>query len=569
MKHIFLSLSFLFVALFFFHPVEAQQYYGTQGDGFMLKLFLPDGSTPLYENKEGGYGYAAFGGDVKEEMEGEVIWVRTNTTSDSIGCDSVVNDLTGKFALVRRGSCEFVLKCLQAQLAGAKAVIVVNHYTGVSDDENTIINMGVGGSVDVQGLHIPCISVCRKVGELMTDAIDNGQPLTARFVFRSLDKATAAYHYATPLGQLDTLKHITAHFSNYSTDTIFDATAHASITEPSGNVVNLSVPVASLAPRQDTLLFFPPYLPPPTVGDFDVIFSNTAFGEPYDTMTRRFRVTEYTWASDNQDLLPGGFLYNYPPWAWPYFQPGALFGLVDVGRLNLFEGYTIGFVLYDADEDNDGIINMPNPNVNEWSQLKPIGWGSYQVTGSEADNDLIATPIRDIVTGQDSVTLKPRHWYFLTQVHTDFGDSSTLAILSATPKQHYFDFPSSPVQIEDAFFPEVSAEATIVQRLASENDVIEPLVTSAKNPLLAPSKFTLFPNPANEIVQLDLHLEAVNKKVAATLLDWRGRAVASEQCFDCQEGTLTFSVQNLPSGTYLMWVRTEEGSTVRKVMICH
>lgn len=549
----------------------------------MLKLFLPDGSTPLFENKDGGYGYAAFGGDVLEEMEGEVIWVRTNTTSDSIGCDSVVNDLTGKFALVRRGSCEFVLKCLRAQLAGAKAVIVVNHYTGVSDDENTIWNMSPGATVDVQGLQIPCIFVCRKVGELMTGAIDNGQPLKARFVFRSLDKATAAYHYATPLSQLDSLKHITVHFSNYSSDTIFDATAHARITEPGGNIVNLSVPVASLAPRQDTLLFFRPYLPPPTVGDFDVVFSNTAFGEPYDTMTRRFRVTEYTWASDNQDLLPGGFLYNYPDFSWPHFQPGALyrtgpngakaaqaiFGLVDVGRLNLFEGYNIGFVLYDADEDNDGTVNMPNANVNEWIQLNPVGWGSYQVTGNEADNDLIATPIKDIVTGQDSVTLKPRHWYYLTQVHTDFGDSSTLAILSATPKQHYFDFPSSPVQVEFAFFSEVSAEVTIVQRLASENDVIEPLVTSTKSPLLDPSKFTLFPNPANEVVQLDLRLSAVNKKAAVSLLDWQGRVVATELRADFQEGTITFEVQNLPSGTYLLWARTEEGAAMRQVMICH
>ncbi len=572
-------LLFLLTALLTFSHLNAQ----TCGNGFLLQLILPDGSMPIFGNEDGGYGCAYYSTSVVQEMQGEVVWGRT-AAGDSLGCDTIVTDLTNKFALVRLGSCEYSQKSHLSYLAGASAIIIVNHYNFANHDDNTIINLGIvdGGQMP----QIPCILVCRKVGNLIANAIDNDLPVTAKFVFSTLSKPNVAYHYATPKNQLDTLKHISVHFFNPTADTLRDALVKAEITEPGGNVVNLSVPVASLAPRQDTLLFFPPYLPPPTVGDFDVVFSNTAFSEPYDTMSRRFRVTEYTWASDNHNLLPGGFRYllsDILPGS--YFQPGALyrtgsdggkaaqaiFGLVGADQLDTSGGYAIGAVLYDADEDNDGVINFSGIAWNSgWDDfMLPVGWGSYEVTGNEADNALIAMPMADIASGQGAVNLKPRHWYYLTLLITDFGDPFNLTTLSATPKQNYFFFPSAPAQVEYTLYPEVTNNATIVQRLASENDVIEPLVTSTKSPLLDPSKFTLFPNPANEIVQLNLSLEAVNKKVAATLLNWQGRAVASEQCIDCQESTLTFSAQNLPSGIYLMWVRTEEGTAMRKVMICH
>lgn len=55
-------------------------------------------------------------------------------TSDA--CEPLVNDLTGKIALVDRGSCTFVLKVSHAQAAGAIAVIVANN-TG-----DSILTMG-------------------------------------------------------------------------------------------------------------------------------------------------------------------------------------------------------------------------------------------------------------------------------------------------------------------------------------------------------------------------------------------------------------------------------------------
>jgi hypothetical protein len=78
---------------------------------------------------------------------------------DSLACASLTNDLTGKVALVYRGTCEFGAKALEAQNAGAVAVIIVNNIPGAP------IAMGagaVGGSVT-----IPVIMVSQADGAII------------------------------------------------------------------------------------------------------------------------------------------------------------------------------------------------------------------------------------------------------------------------------------------------------------------------------------------------------------------------------------------------------------------
>lgn len=76
----------------------------------------------------------------------------------SDACDAVTNDLTGKIALVDRGTCNFTVKAINAQNAGAIGVIIANNQPGATP-------IGLGGS-DPDVL-IPTVSATLDGGALL------------------------------------------------------------------------------------------------------------------------------------------------------------------------------------------------------------------------------------------------------------------------------------------------------------------------------------------------------------------------------------------------------------------
>ena len=81
------------------------------------------------------------------------------------GCNTLINNLTGKIAVIYRNTCEFGLKALNAQNAGAIGVIIINREPGV-------ISMGAGASgVNVT---IPVVMIQDSDGLLITNEMLNG-----------------------------------------------------------------------------------------------------------------------------------------------------------------------------------------------------------------------------------------------------------------------------------------------------------------------------------------------------------------------------------------------------------
>jgi len=86
---------------------------------------------------------------------------------DSLGCVTLINptDINGKIAVVYRGACEFGMKALNAQTAGAIAVVIVNH-TGDAVE--------MGGGADGNNITIPVIMISQQAGALLHDEIAAG-----------------------------------------------------------------------------------------------------------------------------------------------------------------------------------------------------------------------------------------------------------------------------------------------------------------------------------------------------------------------------------------------------------
>jgi hypothetical protein len=82
------------------------------------------------------------------------------------GCNPLINDLTGKIAVIYRNTCEFGLKAFNAQNAGAVGVIIINR------NPNEWINMGPGA--DGANVTIPVVMVDINDGQTIVAEMANG-----------------------------------------------------------------------------------------------------------------------------------------------------------------------------------------------------------------------------------------------------------------------------------------------------------------------------------------------------------------------------------------------------------
>lgn len=107
---------------------------------------------------------------------GDIVSVDDGTAFGIEGCGELVNDLTGKIALVSRGTCEFGLKALNAQNAGAIAVIVYNNVGGL---------IGMAAGADGAEVTIPAVFMSNTNGVEFNEFLSGDAVMNATFVNNS------------------------------------------------------------------------------------------------------------------------------------------------------------------------------------------------------------------------------------------------------------------------------------------------------------------------------------------------------------------------------------------------
>jgi len=594
MKNIFFSSAraFLLFACFFTSGValNAQGDPGTDDDNFIVRILSPASIAQDLANtfSECGWFGSTYGPSLTEELCGEVVWAMP----DSLGCTPLpAGSLDGKIAFIRRGICNFSLKVYHAQQAGAKAVIIVNHYDGPLDqpcatyiDAATFLG-GMAAGDSATAVVIPSVYVQRETGEAIDGALNAGQTVNVCFTFPSVLNPFAAYHYATPVTQISEMNAIGFNIINRE-NTSIDMVIKADIIEPGGNITTLESTLPPIAPGVDTLVFFDPYTPPAVVGKYEVVFSNNLYTTAGDTLRRTFEITEHTFAVDNLELINAGLWNNTSFQAGGLiYQTGALYftgpnegtaTYSSFGISNIDSIYTgnstadvINVLLYDADSDDDGILNFQTGGFDDISG-DVVALGTYVLQGNETSENLVHVPLEDFfIGGGEPPTLKANHAYYLSLLYdgTENG-SGRCPGFNASSNEDYLVYDGNALTtplLMDALYSGWNS-ATIANRLEMDGFV------STKDPKqhsLDASKFSITPNPGNEYINLNLDLEKVNERVAITILTPSGRLIRSQHLSDFQSGQVRFDVKDVPSGTYLMWIRTAEGNTIKQVAICH
>lgn len=112
------------------------------------------------------YPTTAFGVPVTSIMTSNIVLVNDGTATPTIGCVALTNAaaISGKIALIRRGSCTFVLKVKAAQDAGAIGVIMMNNIDGQP--------IPMGG--DDPTITIPSVMISKADGDILEAAVNSG-----------------------------------------------------------------------------------------------------------------------------------------------------------------------------------------------------------------------------------------------------------------------------------------------------------------------------------------------------------------------------------------------------------
>ncbi|MEO7586999.1 MAG: S8 family serine peptidase [Arachnia sp.] len=93
-------------------------------------------------------------------------------TTDPLGCEPEAADMTGKVAITSRGTCAFAVKAVNAQNAGAKALVIYNNAAG-------FINATVEGDTKIT---IPVVTITKTDGEaVVTFLTDDAAVPTVEF----------------------------------------------------------------------------------------------------------------------------------------------------------------------------------------------------------------------------------------------------------------------------------------------------------------------------------------------------------------------------------------------------
>lgn len=116
------------------------------------------------------FGTAQFGPALAyPPVSGLCILVNDGTGTTSDGCEGIVNNISGKVAVIDRGTCAFTQKADNAVNAGAIAVIVVNNVAGAPP--------GMAGSdPDVT---VPVVSITQSDGATLKSLLASNVPITA------------------------------------------------------------------------------------------------------------------------------------------------------------------------------------------------------------------------------------------------------------------------------------------------------------------------------------------------------------------------------------------------------
>ena len=527
---------------------------------------------------------------IDEVVEGELAWAY-DADGDSLACEPVVTDLTGKVALIRRGTCTFFQKGKQAQLAGAVAYLII------TDDR---IAPGGMSSDSMQILNIPGVIVNREIGDQISAAVDAGDnvvaTLTPRFD-REISSIAPHNYYVIPEAQagMPLFNSPKAAYYNFSSDdSLFTATL--SVTDPNGDTYVAATTTDTIQRGQLEFVLFDneevDYDFSAGQGDYTVTIASSLGVEgsqtlkisdnyyqtvPDDAEVFGIQISDQAYSAADSRLNQVMSVYVDETTIARSFG----FGICNVEALVQNGRYpAVEVDIIDPDIDLDGLpdFNLTNgfDDLLNTNFDNFIGIGSYEFTGDEACStmDDMLTIDLESQSGDPDLILEGGKLYLIRLLANSesSGSSSPPAFMSSGTR-----FVPDVLNPETDFHTlfQVSADMDTIafnNRYLELDDVtrgfggIIPVMrltvdaTSSTRDAALAGEFSLSPNPADAFTTLEYVLDvAPGDDVNLTVINSLGQQVWRQSVDGTVRNRIQVPTSAFPVGTYTVRIHADSG----------
>jgi len=520
-----------------------------------------------------------------------VMLVHDGTIGDTLGCSPLINDLTGKIALVYRGSCEFGVKAHNAQLAGAVGCIIVNNAAGAP--------VGIGPGAQGANVTIPTVMISQADGAALRAAVDaaviSGNNQVVVFIgnkfglyandlgFYAIDArtsrvtanpsliSTSATEFNVPMG---------GWVHNYGINAQSGVTLNATI---SGAATYTASSIAlSLNHGDSAYVTIPTYSASSYSGLYKVKYSikygatddftadNSFFSDflidslfsyaLIDTVTKK--PVSSANLEDNATTIPAGTQYL----TCVHFRDAhasrlAALGIyASAGTLSTYnggtglDGETVESIAYEWNNVFTGLSDPAFPATSSAWNLNQLGSGSYTYS-SNLQSQMIYIPFSAPVTLVDN-----KRYLFCNRTYNRAVSLGFDTHFNYVIGMDSTDQPISIAMVDTAIF----ATGFGTDATSSVSVKFGPSGLGVNEQNGKSFDVTPFPNPTNAFIRIPL--SGMNGTAQLKIMDVNGKVVSTQTVKVADD--LTLNVSGIPNGNYVFNMLFKDGrNTTFKVVI--
>ncbi|MBK8566152.1 MAG: T9SS type A sorting domain-containing protein [Saprospiraceae bacterium] len=550
---------------------------------------------------------AGFGADLTTGVwTADIVFINDGSANPTQGCVAAINgaDLAGKIAVVDRGTCEFGLKCLNAEQAGAIAVVVLNNAANAGLGTIVMGAGAVGANVTV-----PAVMLSYEDGEIIRAEMATGPVnMTIGNIQFANDMRIASdriFNYANgviPANQVDAGAFAFTPGASVLNRGLEDAsgiTLQATITHtPFGGstatgVYDESNSLAFLDNDSAQVIALPAYVPSEGAGIYSVTYNVSASVDDSPEVNNDQEVTTQFVLSNNVYCKGRWDLANNRPLNTNAFRRGAGTEVEFLAAFPIAKGlgYKLDSLQFYISSDST-LNKLPagalQAYVYEWDDINGdvfvstdeftiVGYSEINLADQTGTNAWLKLPIVDYVELEGPAVIPGDNKQYVLGIRYRGAINSFIGFDEGYDHTAYLDDQNAVIgftnDIELPYFlisawddnlnlPDLASYGLFTDNAASLAAAlyVNEYESSTQDLNKTMVNITMSPNPTSNVLTVESQFANSTKYVTYLLRDNMGRLVASQQRdLNSNYDKTTFDVSQLTAGQYFVIVQTEEG----------